>query len=64
LHIYINPLPQENLLYIVGEIDELKGSSVLVNEPDIVYLIQMDDVTGQRIIKTVKAHNTYGDLRF
>jgi len=46
---------RKNLPYVVSEIDELRGSSALVNEPDVVYLIQMDEVTGQRIVKTVKA---------
>jgi hypothetical protein len=46
---------RKNLPYLVNEIDELRGSSTLVNEPDMVYLIQMDDATGQRLIKTIKA---------
>jgi hypothetical protein len=46
---------RKNLPYLVNEIDELRGSSTLVNEPDMVYLIQMDDTTGQRLIKTIKA---------
>jgi len=50
---------RKNLPYVVNEIDELRGSSALVNEPDVVYLIQMDEATGQRIIKTVKAR--YGN---
>jgi hypothetical protein len=50
---------RKNLPYVVNEIDELRGSSALVNEPDIVYLVQVDEATGQRMLKTVKAR--YGN---
>lgn len=45
---------RKNLPYVVNEIDELRGSSVLVNEPDLVLLLQKDELSGERIVKTIK----------
>ena len=50
---------RKNLPYLVNEIDELRGSSALVNEPDLVYLVQADEATGHRIVKTIK--NRHGE---
>jgi hypothetical protein len=50
---------RKNLPYLVNEIDELRGSSALVNEPDLVYLVQVDEATGHRIVKTIK--NRHGE---
>jgi hypothetical protein len=49
---------RKNLPYVVNEIDELRGSSALVNEPEVVYLVQRGEAAGQLIVKTVK--NRYG----
>lgn len=40
--------------HLVNELDELRGSSALVNEADLVYLVQVDSATEHRILKTVK----------
>jgi len=45
---------RKNLPYVVNEIDELRGSSVLVNEPDLVLLLQKDELSWDRIVKTIK----------
>lgn len=50
---------RKNLPYLVNEIDELRGSSALVNEPDLVYLVQADEATGHRIVKAIK--NRHGE---
>ena len=50
---------RKNLPYAVEEIDELRGSSVLVNEPDMVYLAYVEKMSGNRILRTVKAR--YGN---
>ena len=44
----------KNLPYAVEEIDELRGSSVLVNEPDMVYLAYVEKMSGNRIIRRLK----------
>jgi len=50
---------RKNLPYVVEDIDELRGSSALVNEPDVVYVFQRDKTTGNMIVKCVK--NRYGE---
>jgi len=45
---------RKNLPYAVEEIDELRGSSVLVNEPDMVYLAYVEKMSGNRIIRRLK----------
>ena len=50
---------RKGLPYLVNEIDELRGSSALVNEPDLVYLVQAEGATGHRIVKTIK--NRHGE---
>jgi len=50
---------RKNIAYAVEEIDEPRGSTVLVNEPDMVYLMSKEKMGGSRIVKTVKAR--YGN---
>lgn len=50
---------RKNLPYVVEDIDELRGSSALVNEPDLVYIFQQDKSTGSVIVKCVK--NRFGE---
>jgi hypothetical protein len=46
---------RKGLAYTVNEVDELRGSSVLFNEPDIVYLLEQDKIIPEdRIFKTIK----------
>jgi len=45
---------RKNVAYVTEELDELRGSSVLVNEPDIVMAIRVDEVTGQRLVRMIK----------
>ena len=47
------------MAYVVEDIDELRGSSALVNEPDLVYIFQQDKTTGNVIVKCVK--NRFGE---
>ena len=50
---------RKNIAYPVEEIDEPRGSTVLVNEPDMVYLMSKEKMGEGRIVKTVKAR--YGN---
>jgi len=50
---------RKNVAYVVEDIDELRGSSALVNEPDLVYIFQQDKTTGNVIVKCVK--NRFGE---
>jgi len=45
---------RKGMAYATHEIDELRGSSVIVNEADLVYILEKDAVAGLRILKTVK----------
>jgi len=47
---------RKGLAYAVNESDELRGSSVMFNEPDIVYLLEQCKaiLSGDRILKTIK----------
>jgi cellulose biosynthesis protein BcsQ len=46
---------RKGLAYTVNESDELRGSSVLFNEPDVVYLLEQDKIIPEdRILKTIK----------
>jgi archaellum biogenesis ATPase FlaH len=46
---------RKGLAYAVNESDELRGSSVLFNEPDVVYLLEQDKIIPEdRILKTIK----------
>jgi KaiC/GvpD/RAD55 family RecA-like ATPase len=50
---------RKNLPFLANEIDELRGSSALANEADLVYLVQVDEATGHRIVKAIK--NRHGE---
>jgi hypothetical protein len=45
---------RKNPPFLVSEIDEPRGSSALINEADLVYLVQVDEATGHRIVKMIK----------
>ncbi|MEM4601853.1 MAG: AAA family ATPase, partial [Desulfurococcaceae archaeon] len=53
---------RKGMAYATHEIDELRGSSVIVNEADIVYLLEKDNVTGVRLLKSVKNRMNNDDL--
>ncbi|MEM1770173.1 MAG: AAA family ATPase [Nitrososphaerota archaeon] len=45
---------RKGMAYATHDLDELRGSSVIVNEADVVYILEKDNITGLRIMKTVK----------
>lgn len=45
---------RKGLAYAVEDLDEVRGSTALVNEPDVVFVLQKNKVTGSVIVKNVK----------
>jgi archaellum biogenesis ATPase FlaH len=45
---------RKSLAYAVNEEDSLRGSSVLYNEPDIILHLEIDKITGERILRSLK----------
>jgi predicted ATP-dependent serine protease len=45
---------RKSLAYAVNEEDSLRGSSVLYNEPDLILYLEIDKLSGERILRSLK----------
>jgi len=45
---------RKGLAYATHEADELRGSNAIVNEADIVYLLEKNNLSGDRLLRTIK----------